>query len=302
MRSSCSSSLIVTRIGGSLGYPGPPVHHRGELGERAAAGAALPLLLDVDGDPPPVGRLEVADQAVDVHAVVPGVELGHRPVQADAPAIGLHARGHRRIGHLRPDPVLPRRHHQAGGKALDVPFERPGQRFVEVAQVEREVPLRRGPQAEVKDVRVTAQLDDQPAVGLRRQVAGHDRRGAPVVVPRGERHPVVPDGNELGNPDLVLGQDRAERVVPAIAFLPVPEPAPPGPLPRRLPAGAPFRRSWPAGRVLQREIATSADGTCVMQLHALSAPHRRSPQCAAPHGRIRSPGCRSDSLATPGPA
>src|SRR6478672_5547346 len=33
---------------GILGYPGPPVRHRGEFGERAPAGAAPALLLDVD--------------------------------------------------------------------------------------------------------------------------------------------------------------------------------------------------------------------------------------------------------------
>ena len=67
-----------------LGDPRSPVRHRGELGERAAAGAALALLLDVDRDPPAVGRLEVVDQAVDVHAVVPDVQLGHRRVAAHA--------------------------------------------------------------------------------------------------------------------------------------------------------------------------------------------------------------------------
>ena len=127
------------RVGGD---PRAPVTHRGQLGEGAAAGAAPALLLDVDGDLAPVGRLEVADQAVDVHAVVPDVQLGHRPVTADAAAVSPHACRDRGVGALRRDPVLPRRHHQAGGEALDVPLERAGQGLVEVAHVEREVPLR----------------------------------------------------------------------------------------------------------------------------------------------------------------
>ncbi len=127
------------RIGG---YPRAPVRHRGELGERATVGAALPLFLDVDGHPAAVGRLEVADQAVDVHAVVPDVELGHGAVAADPAAVCLQAGGDRGVGPLRADPVLPRCRHQAGGKALDVPFERSRQCFVEVAHVEGEVPLR----------------------------------------------------------------------------------------------------------------------------------------------------------------
>jgi len=121
------------RIGGD---PRASVRHRGQLGERAAAGAALAFLLDVDGHLAAVGRLEVADQAVDVHAVVPDVELGHGPVAADAAAVGLHPRGDGGVGPLRRDPVLPRRHHQAGGEALDVPFEGARQGLVEVAHVE----------------------------------------------------------------------------------------------------------------------------------------------------------------------
>src|SRR6185437_1981804 len=60
-----------------LGDPGAPVRHRGELGERSPARAALALLLDVNRGPPAVSRLEVADQVVDVRAVVPDVEFGH---------------------------------------------------------------------------------------------------------------------------------------------------------------------------------------------------------------------------------
>src|SRR5271165_7036911 len=36
----------------------------------------------------------------------------------------------------------------------------------------------------------------------------------------------MPDGHEFGNPDLVLGQDRLQRVVPALLFRPVPQTAP----------------------------------------------------------------------------
>ena len=121
---------------GLLGYPGAPVRHHRELGKRPAACAARPLLLNVDRNPPAVGRPEGADQAVDVHAVVPDVELRHRRVPAHAPAVGLHARGHRRIGPRRFDLVLPRRDHETGGEALDVPLEGAGEGLVEVAQVE----------------------------------------------------------------------------------------------------------------------------------------------------------------------
>ena len=50
----------------------------------------------------------------------------------------------------------------------------------------------------------------------------------------------MPDGDQFGNPDLVLGQDRLQRVVPALLFCPVPERAPPGPFPGSLPRCPPL--------------------------------------------------------------
>jgi hypothetical protein len=209
-----------------LGDPGAPVRHRGELGEGSPARAALALLLDVNRDPPAVGWLEVADQVVDVRAVVPDVELGHCRVPAHAPGIGLYARGHRGRCPGRLDAALPRGHHQAGGEALDIPLKRAGQGFVEVAQVERQIPLRRSPQAEVQDMGIAAQLHHQPAVGLATQIAGHDRGGAPEIVPRRDGHALMPEGNQFGHADLILGQDRLQRVVPAVALAPGPQRAP----------------------------------------------------------------------------
>ena len=153
----------------------------------------------------------------------------------------------------RLEPVLPRRHHQAGGEALDVPFERSGQGLVEVAQVERQVPFRRGPQAEVEDVRVPAELDRQPAVGLRAQVARHHRRGPPVVVPRGERHPVMPDGDELGNPDLVLVQDRLSASCPRSSSSHCPSPR------RRARCLAAFPSARLSSIVADRSCTTTGD-------------------------------------------
>src|SRR5271169_2045030 len=118
-----------------LGYPRAAVRHHGELGERATARAAFPFLLDVDRDPPAVGRLEVADQAVGARAVVPDIELGHCRVPAHSPAIGIHAGGYRGSGPRRLDPVVPRGYHKTGGKTLDVPFEWAGESLVKVAQV-----------------------------------------------------------------------------------------------------------------------------------------------------------------------
>ncbi len=217
-----------------LGDPRPSVCHLGELGERPPADPPLALPLDVDGYLVAVGRLEVPEQALDAGGVVPDVELGHGAVAAHPPLVGVDAGGDRRVGCRPPDPVLPRRHDDARRESLYVPLEGAGQGLVEVAQVEGQVPLRCGPQPEVEHVRVTAQLHRQPAVRLGRQVGGHHRGGAAVVVPRRDRHPLVADGDQLGNPELALRQDRPQRVVPAVLLGPLPEsttayPLPPGP-------------------------------------------------------------------------
>ena len=87
---------------------------------------------------------------------------------------------------------------------------------------------------------VAAELHHEPAVGLRCQVGGHDRRRAAVVVPGRSGHALVAEGEQLGNPDLVLGQDGLQGVVPSVVFRPTaeagpwdllaPEPAGPPPL------------------------------------------------------------------------
>jgi hypothetical protein len=175
-----------------------------------------------------------------MRAVVPDVELWHRRVPAHAPAVGLDPGGDRGSGPGRLDPVPPRCHHKTGGKTLDVPLERAGKGLVEVAQVEGQVPLRRGPQSEVQHVSVPAQLHRQPAVQLAGEVGSHDRRGAPVVIPRRGRHPLMPDGNQLRDPDLVLRLDRLQRVMPTVCLRPGPQRSPADPLPGRLPRCAPL--------------------------------------------------------------
>ena len=118
-------------------------------------------------------------------------------------------------------PVLPRRHHQAGGQAGHVPLEGPGQGLVEVAQIEVEVALRRGPEAEVQDVGVTAELDLDAAVRPGGEVGRHHRGGAAVEVPRRKGHALVPEPGELGEADVILRQERVHGIVPAGPFVPV---------------------------------------------------------------------------------
>ena len=210
------------------------------LAKAPRLGAALLLLLDVDRDQAPVGRLEVPQQVFHVHAVVPDVELGHGGVPAHPALVGIDRHLHRHFGPGGPHPVLTAGHHQAGGEALDVPLEGPAQGLVEVPQVEEQVALGGGPQPEVQDVGVAAQLDDQSAVGLAGQVGGHDGGRPPVVVPRRGGHPLVPQAHQPGHPDGVLGGDGRQRVVGAQLWPPGRHGAPGRPLARRTAGAAPF--------------------------------------------------------------
>ena len=125
-----------------------------------------PLLLDVDRNPAPVGRFEAGQQAVDVHGVVPDVQLAGAGVPAHPRPVGLPAGGgHRLVGTACLHPVLPAGDHQAGGQTFHVPFERTRKGLVEISQVEGEIPLWRRPEAEVEHVSVAAELRVQSAVG-----------------------------------------------------------------------------------------------------------------------------------------
>ena len=238
---------------GLRGDARPAPRHGGQLGERPAAGPLLLALLDPHLHLATVGRLEVVHEVLGLHAVVPDVDLGHGGVAPHPAAVGVDGRRHGGVGLGGLHRVLPGRHHQAGRQACHVPFERTGQRLVEVAQVEVEVALGRGPQPVVQDVGVAAQLDLDPAVRPRGQVGRHDRGGAPVVVPRGQRHALVPQRDQLGHPDVVLGRDRLEGIVPPGALVPVADA-----LPRRQDPGLPTR--LPALRGRGGQVVPRCDG------------------------------------------
>ena len=88
-------------------------------------------------------------------------ELGHRL------PVGPHRRQRRRMRVRLGEPVVAGRDGEARRHPLHVVLERPRQRLVEVVQVEQQPPLGRGERAEVRQVRVAAQLGLQP---------GHRRR------------------------------------------------------------------------------------------------------------------------------
>ena len=69
-----------------------------------------------------------------------------------------------------------------GDKPGHVPLERPRKRLVEVAKIERQLPLRGRPQPEVQEVGVATQLHRQTRVGTGREVCRHHRRRSAIEV------------------------------------------------------------------------------------------------------------------------
>ena len=219
--SPCSSSSSVTRSGGCGVMRARPRRSVVSFSNAPRLVRVLLVLLELHLHLAAVGGLEVVDELVEACALVPDVEQRQGGVVPHPVAVGVDRRRHGGVRLARLHPVLPRRHHQAGGEAGHVPLEGPGQGLVEVAQVEVEVALRRGPQPEVQDMRVTAELHLDAAVRPGGQVGRHDRRRAAVEVPRRERHALVPERGELGEPDVVLGQERVDGIVAAGPLVPL---------------------------------------------------------------------------------
>jgi hypothetical protein len=78
------------------------------------------------------------------------------------------------------EPSRSPRYHDARGQPLHIPFEGAGQRLVEIVDIEQQCPLGRGEQAEIREMRVTAQLDRDPRIRARRQVGRHRQRSSTV--------------------------------------------------------------------------------------------------------------------------
>ena len=142
----------------------------------------------------------------DVHRPHPG-ELSHRL------AVGGD-RGGRRVERVRRgEAVVARGDREARGHPFHVVLERPGKRLVEVVQVEQEAPFGRAEDAEVRQVRVAAQLDGETRGRGVLQVRGHDLRRAPVEGERRDHHPAVAHRHEVGLAGLCSAR-RAARPDP----------------------------------------------------------------------------------------
>ena len=109
----------------------------------------------------PDTRPELVADRRDVEARVPDVDVPHLREARHRFAVLAHRRRHDRAAGRIVEAALPAGDRETGGKPLDVPLERPRQRLVEVVEAEDEPPVRRGEDAEVREVRVAAELGVQ---------------------------------------------------------------------------------------------------------------------------------------------
>jgi hypothetical protein len=143
---------------------------------------------------------QVDEHLLDVHAGVPHVEIPHRGQLGHLRAVTGDGIEHHVSPLLVGESAIAPGDGQTGRQPLHVPFPWTGQCFVEVVDVEHQVPLRRGEDAEVAEVSVPAGLDVQARTRSRGQIGRHDQCRTPVEGERRDQHPAVTNGHEFLDP------------------------------------------------------------------------------------------------------
>jgi hypothetical protein len=141
--------------------PPPPVHGFGELAQGLFARALLRLA----GEPvQPPFYLRVLDvhrpaEILHVDVLVPELQVSHRSEVVHAGAVRAYRPARDLPLRRLVEVVEPGRHNETRGEPQQVPLPRSRQRLVEVVLVEHELALGRGIGTEVREVRVTAELN-----------------------------------------------------------------------------------------------------------------------------------------------
>jgi hypothetical protein len=73
---------------------------------------------------------------------------------------------------------------------------------------------------------IAAELDHEPTVRSRSKIGSHDSGSSAVEVPRRGSHPPVAKRKEIGDPDLILGEDRRQGIMPALVLPPMSQDGP----------------------------------------------------------------------------
>ena len=138
------------------------------------------------------------------------LDAGRAECLGDELAVTAHGRTCRGARLLSREAIVARCDGDACCEALDVPFERPRERLVEIIEVEHQFAVRRMVPTEVSQVGVAAELHRQPGVRDGCEVGGHQLGAAPEERERGGQHPAVAQRNEAR---LARGRLTLERLV-----------------------------------------------------------------------------------------
>ena len=175
----------------------PAIDRRCQLGKQILADALTGLRDHLLPDLPGLGIRRVLDQGLHVQPLVPDVQRAPVRALAHVLPVRTHARDGRLTGLRIGAAIVAGRHGKARGQALDIPLPRRRQRFVEVVDVQNQVALRRGEDAEVQQMAVAAGLHSQAGAGERGQVVSHQSRRTAQEGERAAQHAPITDGDQI---------------------------------------------------------------------------------------------------------
>jgi hypothetical protein len=150
-------------------------------------------------------------------------------------------RTHRSLGRplllCRRQPELAARDHEARREPLDVPLPRTARRLIEVVDVEHQLAIGRSEAAEVRQMRIAAQLHRDAGTRRRRQISRHQLGRTAKERERRRQHPAMTDRHQLRFSLRGLLQQDLDRRSPLARRLPLGVSAPRCPCARGLAVG-----------------------------------------------------------------
>ena len=153
----------------------------------------------------------IADRR-DVEARVPDVDVPHLGEARHRFAVFAHRRVHGCSAGRVGEAAIPSGNGETGGEPFHVPLERSRQRLVEVVETEDEPPVGCGEDAEVREVRIAAELGVDPGPRPVREVRRHQVGGPAEEGERRLQHAPIPDRTELRKARLRLTLQQIDRI------------------------------------------------------------------------------------------
>ena len=143
---------------------------------------------------------------------VPDIQGAHRGELRHRLPVRLHRLHRHRFRIGLAEAVVAGGDGETGRHPFQVVLERTRQGFVEIVQPEQQLPLRRRETAEVRQVRIPAQLHLQTGRRGAGQVDRHHLRRPPVERERRHHHPAMPHRHQIRLPHRVLLDQQLHRI------------------------------------------------------------------------------------------